>query len=185
MRGGVAIYRGSAAAARNYVEADRSRADDYYLAEGTGLAERFVATPLTLIAEQAMDGDTYERWVAGYDVDTGAAKGRLVKAVNGVRFAEVVVNGPKTWSLAAALDPEISAAYDAAQTRAAEQIIAWVAQHATTRVGPRGLQVQVPVERIEAAVVRHYTSRTGDPHRHLHLQINARVSTSSTTGATE
>ena len=28
---------------------------------------------------------------------------------------------------------------------------------------------------IEAAVVRHYTSRAGDPHRHLHVQINARV----------
>jgi exodeoxyribonuclease V alpha subunit len=56
-----------------------------------------------------MDGDTYERWVAGYDVDTGAAKGRLLKAANGVRFAEVVVNGPKTCA-AAALDPEISAA---------------------------------------------------------------------------
>ena len=175
MRGGVAIYRGSAAAARNYVEADRSRADDYYLAEGTGVAELYVATPSTLVAETPMDGDTYERWVAGYDVDTGAAKGRLVKADNGVRFAEVVVNGPKTWSLAAALDPEISAAYDAAQTRAAEQIIGWVAQHATTRVGPRDRQVQVPVERIEAAVIRHHTSRTGDPHRHLHLQINARV----------
>lgn len=122
-----------------------------------------------------MDGDTYERWVAGNDVETGVAKGRLVKADNGVRFAEVVVNGPKTWSLAAALDPEISGAYDAAQTLAAEQIIGWVAQHATTRVGPRGLQVQVPVERIEAAVIRHHTSRTGDPHRHLHLQVNARV----------
>ena len=24
-------------------------------------------------------------------------------------------------------------------------------------------------------MVRHYTSRAGDPHRHLHLQINARV----------
>jgi hypothetical protein len=35
--------------------------------------------------------------------------------------------------------------------------------------------VQVPVEEIEAAVVRHYTSRAGDPHRHLHVQINARV----------
>ena len=35
--------------------------------------------------------------------------------------------------------------------------------------------MQVPVERIEAAVVRHYTSRAGDPHRHLHLQVNARV----------
>jgi hypothetical protein len=34
--------------------------------------------------------------------------------------------------------------------------------------------VQVPVERIEAVTVRHYTSRAGDPHRHLHLQVNAR-----------
>ena len=34
----------------------------------------------------------------------------------------------------------------------------------------------MPVERgLEAAVVRHYTSRAGDPHRHLHLQINAKV----------
>ncbi|HRI94541.1 MAG TPA: AAA family ATPase, partial [Nocardioides sp.] len=33
----------------------------------------------------------------------------------------------------------------------------------------------MPVERLEAAVVRHYTSRAGDPHRHLHLQVNARV----------
>ncbi|MDQ2705887.1 MAG: relaxase domain-containing protein, partial [Pseudomonadota bacterium] len=70
---------------------------------------------------------------------------------------------------------EIAAAYDAAQDRAAVEIIAWLADHATTRVGPRGRQVQVPVERIEAAVIRHYTSRAGDPHRHLHVQINARV----------
>src|SRR5665647_1345530 len=88
-----------------------------------------------------------------------------------VRFVEVVVNGPKTWSLAAALDPRITEAYDAAQDRASQQIIGWLAQHATTRIGPRGRQVQVPVERIEAATVRHYTSRAGDPHRHLHLQI--------------
>ena len=33
----------------------------------------------------------------------------------------------------------------------------------------------MPVEGIEAAVIRHYTSRAGDPHRHLHLQVNARV----------
>ncbi len=114
-------------------------------------------------------------WVAGYDVETGAAKGRLRTDAKALRFVEVVVNGPKTWSLAAALHPEIADALDAAQTRAAEQIIGWVAEHATTRVGPKGRQVQVPVSEIEAAVVRHYTSRAGDPHRHLHLQINARV----------
>jgi len=122
-----------------------------------------------------LDGPTYERWVAGYDVETGKAKGRLRTDEHGLRFVEVVVNGPKTWSLAASLHPEIAAAYDAAQERAAVEIIDWLAAHGTTRVGPRGRQVQVPVERIEAAVVRHYTSRAGDPHRHLHLQVNARV----------
>ncbi len=41
MHGGVKVYRGTASAARAYVEADRSRVDDYYLAEGSGLARRF------------------------------------------------------------------------------------------------------------------------------------------------
>lgn len=113
--------------------------------------------------------------VAGHDPVTGQPRGRLRSDAQGLRFVEVVVNGPKTWSLAAAVHPELAAAYDAAQDRAAHEIITWLAENATTRVGPRGRQVQVPVERLEAAVVRHYTSRAGDPHRHLHLQVNARV----------
>ncbi|HEY3528055.1 MAG TPA: MobF family relaxase [Nocardioides sp.] len=173
------IYRGNPAAARAYVEADRGRVDDYYLAEGTGLAARLVATPDAITEMPAMDGPTYERWVAGRIVDpgpdAGRPKGRLRSDDQAVRFVEVTVNGPKTWSLAAAVDPEVAAAYDAAQDRAAGQIVGWLALHATTRVGPRGRQVQVPVEELEAAVVRHYTSRAGDPHRHLHLQVNARV----------
>ena len=178
MHGGMKFYRGSAAAARAYVEADHSRADDYYLAEGSGVATRFVADvsdSVSLHRVGELDGQSYERWVAGYDVATGAAKGRLRDDANALRFVEVTVNGPKTWSLAAALYPEVSAALDEAQDRAAGQIIGWVAEHATTRVGPRGRQVQVPAEQVEAAVIRHYTSRAGDPHRHLHLQLNARV----------
>jgi conjugative relaxase-like TrwC/TraI family protein len=183
MHGGLKFYRGSAAAACGYVEADRSRVDDYYLAEGTGVATRYVAEPGPLrdsVRDSvrvggALDGDAYERWVAGYDIDTGVAKGRLRTDEHGLRFVEVVVNGPKTWSLAASLHPAVADAFDAAQERAAVEIIGWVAEHATTRVGPRGRQVQVPVEQVEAAVVRHYTSRAGDPHRHLHLQLNARV----------
>ena len=187
MHGGVKFYRGSAGAARTYLEADRSRVDDYYLAEGTGLATRYVAgvnrwgepeqepAGVAVRAAGTLDGPAYERWVTGYDVETGLAKGRLRCDAQALRFVEVVVNGPKTWSLAASLHPQIAAAYDAAQERASQEIIGWLAQHATTRVGPRGRQVQVPVEQLEAAVVRHYTSRAGDPHRHLHLQINARV----------
>ncbi len=181
MHGGVKIYRGNAAAARSYVEADHGRVDDYYLAEGTGLAERFVAgfdqldQRTSVERAGALDGDGYEAWVAGLDPLSGEPRGRLRTDAKAVRFAEVVVNGPKSWSLAAALHPEVAEAYDAAMDRAAVQIVGWLAEHSTTRVGPRGRQVQVPVERLEAVTVRHYTSRAGDPHRHLHLQINARV----------
>src|SRR5919106_1630026 len=175
MHGGMKIYAGVPSAARHYVEAGRGRADDYYLTEGTGIARRYSAGGGRVQELAALTGDGYEAWVAGLDPDTGMARGRLRTDDRAVRFAEVVVNGPKSWSLAAALHPDVAAAYDAAQDRAAIQVIGWLGEHATTRVGPRGGQVQVPVEVLEAVTVRHYTSRAGDPHRHLHLQINARV----------
>jgi exodeoxyribonuclease V alpha subunit len=169
------VYAGSPAAARAYLEADRGRADDYYLAEGSGLARRFVARDGRVREHVSLPRDGYETWAAGRDPETGEPRGRLRTDDRAVRFVEVVVNGPKSWSLAAALHEDIAEAYEAAQDRAAAEIIGWLAAHATTRVGPRGGQVQVPVEVLEAVTVRHYTSRAGDPHRHLHLQINARV----------
>src|SRR3954462_3249955 len=175
MHGGMEIYAGSPAAARQYVGADRGRADDYYLTEGAGLARRFSVTGGRVSELAPLNGDAYGTWVAGRDPGTGEPRGQLRGDGDAVRFVEVVVNGPKTWSLAAALHPDIATAYDAAQLRAAEQIIGWLGRDAPTRVGPRGGQVQVPVEVAEAVTVAHYTSRAGDPHRHLHLQINARV----------
>ncbi len=175
MHGGMKIYAGAPSAARHYVEAGRGRADDYYLTDGTGIARRYTAGDGKVQELSPLAGDGYEAWVAGLDPDTGTARGRLRTDERAVRFVEVVVNGPKSWSLAAALHPDIAAAYDAAQDRAATQVIGWLSLHATTRVGPRGGQVQVPVEVLEAVTVRHHTSRAGDPHRHLHLQVNARV----------
>lgn len=176
MHGGIKTFRNSPAAARHYVEADRARADDYYLAEETGIADRYVASLGEGVRRlEPLTGDGYEAWVAGVDPDTGQPRGRLRGDARAVRFVEVTVNGPKSWSLAAELHPDIGAAYDAAQDRAAVQIIGWLAHHATTRVGPRGGQIQIPVQQIEAVTVRHRTSRAGDPHRHLHLQVNARI----------
>src|SRR5919206_2224998 len=175
MRGGMKVYAGAPAAARQYVEADRGRADDYYLTEGTGVARRFSATEGRVTELAPLTGDAYETWVAGHDPATGEPRGLLRSDAHAVRFAEVVVNGPKTWSIAAALHPNVAAAYEAAQDRAAGQILGWLSAHATTRVGPRGGQVPVPLEVLEAATVRHYTSRAGDPHWHLHLQVQSRV----------
>jgi hypothetical protein len=169
------VYAGSPAAARQYLEAGCGRADDYYLAEGTGFARRFTATDGQVRELAPLSGDGYEAWVGGHDPATGEPRGLLRTDDRAVRFVEVVVNGPKTWSLAAALHPDIAAAYEAAQDRAAGQIVAWLCEHATTRVGPRGGQVQVPLEMMEAVTVRHYTSRAQDPHWHLHLQFLSRV----------
>jgi hypothetical protein len=105
MHGGVKFYRGAAKAARAYVERDHSRADDYYLGEGSGVAERRTATPAGVEHTGSMNGDMYEQWVGGIDLDSGRKKGRVRDDANALRFVEVTVNGPKTWSLAAALHP--------------------------------------------------------------------------------
>ena len=110
MHGGMKIYAGAPSAARHYVEAGRGRADDYYLTEGTGIARRYTAGDGRVQEMAPLTGDGYEAWVAGLDADTGVARGRLRTDDRAVRFVEVVVNGPKSWSLAAALHPDIAAA---------------------------------------------------------------------------
>jgi len=122
-----------------------------------------------------LDRAAYRRWVAGYDPDTGVAKGQLRQGPHALRLVELGINGPKTWSIAAALHSDIAAAYDNAQHRAALAVLVWLAERVTTRVGPQGHQVEVPVEHLEAVLIRGETSRAGDPHRHLRVQVNARV----------
>src|SRR3954470_13966619 len=112
MHGGLKVYAGAPAAARHYVEADRGRADDYYLAEGTGVARRFTATDGRVAELAPLTGDTYEMSVAGRDPESGVRRGRLRGDAQAVRFVEVGVNGPKSWSLAAVLHPDIDKAYD-------------------------------------------------------------------------
>ncbi len=60
MHGGMKVYAGPPAAARAYLEADRGRADDYYLAEGTGLARRFTARDGRVHELAPLIGETYE-----------------------------------------------------------------------------------------------------------------------------
>jgi exodeoxyribonuclease V alpha subunit len=115
VHGGVKFYGGAAKAARAYVERDRSRAD------GDGVAQRITATPDGAEQAGSMDGESYEQWVAGIDIDTGHKKGRVREDANALRFVEVTVNGPKTWSLAAAFIQTPRPALDEAQDRAAAE----------------------------------------------------------------
>jgi uncharacterized coiled-coil protein SlyX/thymidine kinase len=180
MKGGVILFRGTGADALRYLESDRARADEYYLEAGTALAE-FTAVDAEgrVIGEVALTADEYRQWVDWINPLTGESMGKPRLPGEGrrgsPRFAEMVVNVPKSLSVAAALHPEVSEALDAAQRDAVAEIRSWLGQHSVTRVGPRGKQEVVPVEQLETVAVSHKTSRAGDPHRHIHFQIGTRV----------
>ena len=180
MQGGVIPFRGTGADALRYVESDRSRADDYYLGAKATVAQ-FAALDSSgeVAAELALDPVAYAGWVDWVNPLTGESMGKPRRAGSdrrgSPRFMEMVINTPKSLSIAAALHPEVSEALDAAQQDALSEIRRWLAQHSTTRVGSLGAQEVVPIESMQVVGITHRTSRAGDPHRHIHLQIGTRV----------
>lgn len=180
MKGGVILFRGTGAAARRYLESDRSAADEYYLEGGTALAEFAVSGhDGEVIETRTLDPGSYAAWVDWTDPITGTSMGTPRAASDrskeSPRFAEMVINAPKSLSIAAALHPEVSDALDVAQQGAAEEIRRWLAEHSVTRVGPRNAREIVPVQQLQTVTVAHKTSRAGDPHRHIHFQIGTRA----------
>ncbi|WP_448390592.1 MobF family relaxase [Microbacterium aurum] len=180
MHGGVIPFRGTGADALRYVEADRSRADDYYLGAEATVAQ-FAALDRSgeVTAELALDPAAYAGWVDWENPLTGESMGKPRRAGSdrrgSPRFMEMVINTPKSLSIAAALHPEVSDALDAAQQDALAEIRRWLAQHSVTRVGSLGAQEVVPIEQMQVVGISHRTSRAGDPHRHIHMQIGMRV----------
>ena len=180
MHGGVIPFRGTGADALRYVESDRSRADDYYLGAETTVSQ-FAALDGAgaVTAELALDPVAYAGWVDWTNPLTGESMGKPRRAgldrQASPRFMEMVINTPKSLSIAAALHPEVSEALDAAQQDALSEIRRWLAQHSVTRVGSLGAQEVVPMEQMHVVGITHRTSRAGDPHRHIHMQIGTRV----------
>ena len=179
MHGGVILFRGTGADALRYVEADRARADDYYLGDGAGIQYTVLDASGESTVARSLANDKYYGWVDWINPDTGQQMGRPRKAgsdrLGSPRFAEMTINGPKSLSVAAALHPVVSEALDRAQQDALAEIQRWLAQHSVTRVGPLGKQEIVPIEHMQVVGITHRTSRAGDPHRHIHMQIGTRV----------
>ena len=97
-----------------------------------------------VIGEGALSPDDYAQWVDWINPLTGESMGKPRLPGEGrlgsPRFAEMVVNTPKSLSIAAALHPEVSEALDVAQRDAMGEMRRWFGQHSVTRVGPRGKQ---------------------------------------------
>lgn len=115
VKGGVPLFRGSGAAARLYVVADRSQADEYYLGADDAVAEYSVIDSAgEVTTARSLSADESEGWVDWVNPDTGESMGTPRKPGE-VRkgsplFAEMTFNAPKSLSVAAALHPEVSEA---------------------------------------------------------------------------
>lgn len=90
-----------------YVEADRSRTDDYYLEDATGITYTILAASGEAISRGALGTAEYAGWVDWINPDTGEWMGKPRLAgtdrSGSPRFAEMVINTPKSLSIAAAL----------------------------------------------------------------------------------
>ncbi|MDA3147168.1 AAA family ATPase [Leucobacter sp. UCMA 4100] len=180
VKGGVILFRGSGAAARRYVEADRSGADEYYLGADNAIAQYAVLDGKgEVTASRSLSAKEYEGWVDWINPVTGEQMGTPRKpgerSKGSPLFAEMTINAPKSLSVAAALRPEVSEALDVAQQDALAEIRRWLGQHSVTRVGPRDQREVLPIEQMQVVGITHKTSRAGDPHRHIHMQIGTRI----------
>ncbi len=175
------FYRGFGAGAARYFDEGHRGAEAYYIEQARAVVEidtwrsgeRLGTTRLAEAGELA-------RWVEGIDPVTGEVKGIIRaggKDRQPLRFVEMVVNNPKSLSIIASQNPAVASAYDALLSRQADEIARYLSRVAVTRIGPRGAQREVGNLRVETARVKHLTSREGDPHRHIHLMLNARVMT--------
>src|SRR5690625_1703925 len=107
VKGGVILFRGSGVAARRYVEADRSRADEYYLGADDAVAEYAVLDSRGEVTDtRSLTAVEYQGWVDWTEPITGESMGTPRKPGEGSKgsplFAEMTINAPKSLSVAAA-----------------------------------------------------------------------------------
>lgn len=188
VRGGVARWKRGVAgnglrAAVHYAfdgVCDGARADrlasvgaavDYAHAGAT--VTRFTATAEGITTDE-LGVDQLKAWVAGDDPMTGAHRGYQMQGPDSDLLFDATVNAPKTLSLAAMLDPEIAAAFDALQGRIRDRTIEMWRTELNSRRGAGG-RTRMDLAQIEVVELKHARSRSLDPHAHSHLWLNARV----------
>ncbi|PWH04965.1 hypothetical protein DEO23_15645 [Brachybacterium endophyticum] len=172
-KGGVVTFRGSASAAENYLR-------ETYLREGADLPVTHIAVENGQASVRDIDGEQFRRWMEHrdpFDADSpvrGQQRGGQRKSPV---YHEVLVSSSKSLSLAAAANPRIGEALEAAMARASVASVEAFAEHAVGRavMQTRGPQIAVRATRVEATHVQHTSSRGGDPHYHRHMQLLPRV----------
>jgi len=113
-------------------------------------------------------------WVDGVDPLTGDRRGRDLESPVADLILDATINAPKSFSIAAMLDPELADAYEDLQDRLRDRIIKLWQTELNARRGKQGV-IREDLARIEVVELRHERSRSLDPHKHRHLWLNVKV----------
>ncbi|ANF33377.1 hypothetical protein A0130_09540 [Leifsonia xyli] len=113
-------------------------------------------------------------WVDGLDPLTGERRGRDLESPVADLILDATINAPKSFSIAAMLDPDLAAAYEDLQDRLRDRIVKLWQGELNARRGNGGA-IRENLARIEVVELRHERSRSLDPHKHRHLWLNVKV----------
>lgn len=126
------------------------------------------------IRDDLLNRTQLKKWVDGIDPLTGERRGRDLESPVADLILDATVNAPKSYSIAAMLEPDLAAAYEDLQDRLRDRIIKLWQTELNARRGKQGC-IREDLARIEVVELRHERSRSLDPHKHRHLWLNVKV----------
>lgn len=142
-----------------------------YSAEPT--VARFVVDS-GVVSSDSLDAAQLRVWVDGCDPATGERRGRELMSPDADLVLDGTINAPKSYSIAALLDADLSSQFEALQDRLRDRVITTWQQELNARRGAGG-RTRESIQRIEVVELQHRRSRALDPHVHRHLWMNVRV----------
>lgn len=126
------------------------------------------------IVTDSLDETQLRRWVDGRDPLTDERRGRDLTSPDADLVLDGTINAPKSYSIAALINPDLAREFEELQDRLRERIItSWQAE-LNARRGAGG-RLREALQRIEVVELRHRRSRALDPHIHRHLWLNVKV----------
>lgn len=126
------------------------------------------------IATDGLDAEELRRWVNGHDPHTDAPRGRELRSPHADLILDGTINAPKSYSVAALINDDLAAEFEALQDRLRSRIISTWQRELNARRGAGG-SIRERLHRIEVVELQHRRSRALDPHIHRHLWLNVKV----------
>jgi thymidylate kinase len=126
------------------------------------------------IRTDLLDEVGLRRWVDSCDPVTGERRGRDLRSADADLILDGTINAPKSYSIAALINPDLAAEFEALQDRLRDRIITTWQRELNARRGAGG-RIREPLHRIEVVELQHRRSRALDPHIHRHLWLNVKV----------